>query len=41
MSPIYKVRCTLFHGGKAFTSSSDRRFVQLSYDILSGIWRGP
>lgn len=31
---IYKVRCNLFHGGKAFDDSRDQKLVALGADIL-------
>lgn len=35
---IYKVRCNLFHGGKAYDSSRDRKFIELADSTLWAIW---
>lgn len=35
---IYQIRCNLFHGGKSYDSSRDRRFVELAYQILWKVW---
>ncbi|HHT9154980.1 MAG TPA: hypothetical protein ACFYD5_04115 [Candidatus Tripitaka sp. YC43] len=36
---IYKVRCNLFHGGKEYDSSRDRKFIELADSILWAIWK--
>jgi len=36
---IYQVRCNLFHGGKAYDSRRDQRFVELSFNILWEIFQ--
>jgi hypothetical protein len=38
LAAIYMVRCNLFHGGKSFLNAKDRKFVLLSYKLLSQVW---
>jgi hypothetical protein len=38
LSMVYQVRCNLFHGGKNYSSESDRQFITLAYKILWQVW---
>ncbi|MGI6621259.1 MAG: hypothetical protein ACOX35_07480 [Bacillota bacterium] len=39
LSMIYQIRCNLFHGGKDYDSTQDRRFIKLAQRILWEMWR--